>query len=45
MDIFILQAHDEVILKQFIDLETLHYFGCYTLQLYRRLLFSVVRDM
>ena len=33
MYIFILQAHDDVILKQFIDLETFHYFGCYTLQL------------
>ena len=33
MYIFILQAHDDVILKQFIDLETLHYFGYYTLQL------------
>ena len=30
MYIFILQADDDVILKQFIDLETLHYFGCYT---------------
>ena len=29
MYIFILQAHDDVILKQFIDLETLHYFGLY----------------
>ena len=25
MYIFILKAHDDVILKQFIDLETLHY--------------------
>ena len=29
MYIFILQAHDDVILKQFIDLETLHHFVLY----------------
>ena len=35
MYIFTLQAHGDVILKQFIDLKTRHYFGCiyYTLQL------------